>query len=172
MIDFIEPRSRVIEYGCGKGDLLIQLSSKIQFGLGIDKSKTLIDYAIKEKEKMNISNVDFMCKELRPDYKHSDTYDFSMASLFFHVIPVSEAVYLLGKMREISDTVLICGLSRPNTPDQRFSMWLDQRFSSHYKNFKAYQMHGYFEGILPETDHSHMVTYDTHIPFIKIYKIN
>ena len=172
MTELIEPNSKVIEFGCGNGDLLFKLSPQITSGLGIDKSKTLIDYAIKQKEKKNISNVDFLCEELGVNYEHSETYDFSIASLFFHVIPMSASVYLLNKMREISDHMLICGFSCPETLHQKFLLWLDQRFSEHYRNFTAYQKYGYLEGLLSETQCSNIVTYDTFIPFVKIYKIN
>ncbi len=171
-MDLIDPNSRVIELGCGNGDLLFKLSPQIKSGLGIDKSETLINQAIKQKKRKNISNVDFLCEELGDNYKHSETYDFSIASLFFHVIPMSESVYLLNKMSEMSDTILICGLSCPETLQQKFLLWLDQRFSGHYKNFKAYQKFGYMEGIFAETQCSNIVTHDTFIPFIKIYEIS
>jgi len=172
MMDLIEPNSNVIEFGCGNGDLLFKLSPQIKSGLGIDKSKTLIDYATNQKKKKDISNVDFLCEELGDHYKPSGTYDFSIASLFFHVIPMSESVYLLNNMKEISNNILICAFSHPETLQQKFLLWLDQRVSSHYRNFTAYQKYGYLEGILAETQCSNIVTYDTFIPFIKIFKVN
>src|SRR5690606_33107347 len=114
MVDLIKPHSRVVEFGCGNGDLLFKLSNKINYGLGIDKSKKLIEYAKNQKKRNNWSNIDFVCEELGVDYKHSDSYDFSTASLFFHVIPSFEAVYLMNKMREISNQMLICGFSCPD----------------------------------------------------------
>ncbi len=39
MSELVPLNSEVIELGCGKGDLLIKLSSKIKFGKGIDKSE-------------------------------------------------------------------------------------------------------------------------------------
>lgn len=170
MMDLIVPNSKVIEFGCGDGVLLFKLSQKIKSGLGIDKSKTLIDQALKHGKSKNISNVDFVCEALGKNFNHSETYDFSIASLFFHVITVSDAVYLLNKMRELSDTVLICGFSRPDRLQQKSLLWLDQRFSGHYGNFKAYQKYGYMEGILEKIQFASVVTYDTSVPFIKIYK--
>lgn len=172
MIDLVEPNAKVIELGCGKGDLLFTLAPKIQSGLGIDKSKTFIDAALQQKEKRNLSHIDFLCEELGDHFAPSETYDFSIASLFFHVIPTADAVYLLNTMKELSDTILICGFSQPDTLDQKSLLWLDQRFSGHYRNFRAYQKHGYMQGILAETQCSNIVEYQTSIPIIKIYKIN
>ncbi len=61
LMELIEPTSTLIEFGCGDGDLLFKLSQKIKYGLGIDKSNTLIDHALKQKERRNITNIDFIC---------------------------------------------------------------------------------------------------------------
>jgi ubiquinone/menaquinone biosynthesis C-methylase UbiE len=172
MMDLVEPNSKVIEFGCGKGDLLFTLAPKIQSGLGIDKSNALINDAIRQKQKRHISHIDFLCEALGNHFAPSETYDFSMASLFFHVIPTADAVYLLNIMREISDTTLICGFSQPDTLSQKLLLWLDQRFSGHYRNFRAYQKHGYMQGILAETKCTNVVEHDTSIPVVKIYKVN
>jgi SAM-dependent methyltransferase len=169
MVNLVEPNSSVIEFGCGNGDLLFKLSSRIKYGLGIDKSKPLIDAALQQKRMMNLSNIDFCCEELSSNYKQSGKYDYSVASLFFHVIPWSESVYLIKKMQEISDKIVICGFSRPDTLQQKTLLWLDQKATSHYQNFKAYQKNGYLEGILSEIRGKEMVTFDTSVPFVKIH---
>ncbi|QGY45739.1 methyltransferase domain-containing protein [Maribellus comscasis] len=170
-MDLIETNSTVIEFGCGNGDLLLKLSSQIKYGLGIDKSKRLIDYATQQKRKMNLNNVDFRCEELNSNYKQSGKYDYSVASLFFHVIPWSDSIYLMKKMQEISDKIVICGFSRPGTLQQKTLLWIDQKSSSHYQHFKAYKKRGYLEGILSEIRSTEITTFDTHIPFVKIHVI-
>lgn len=167
--DLIEPNSRVIEFGCGDGDLIFKLSSRIKYGLGIDKSKRLIDYAVQQKRAMNLTNIDFRCEELDSSYQHSENYDYAIASLFFHVIPWSYSIYLIKKMQEISDKIVVCGFSRPDTLKQKFILWLDQKSSSHFQNFKVYQRNGYLEKILSEIRGMDIVTFDTPIPFVKIH---
>lgn len=172
MLNLIEPDSSIIEFGCGNGDLLFKLSSQIKYGLGIDKSKTLIDNAVQQKRIMNLSNIGFRCEELSGNYQLSGNYDYAIASLFFHVIPWSDSIYLMKKMQEISDCILICGFSKPETSKQKSLLWLDQRFSSHYRNFKAHQKNGFLDGIFSQMQYSDIIIYDTPIPFVKIYKIN
>jgi len=172
MKELVSPNSAVIEFGCGKGDLLIQLSSKIRYGKGIDKSERLIETARKHKQTRSITNVDFVCKTLGKGNAEESRYDFSIASLFFHVISHKKAVYLLKRMTNISNSILICGFSRPRTFGERSLLWLDQRFSKHYKNFKEYQKKGYMEGLLKKANVTNSITYNTSIPFVKIYKIN
>lgn len=168
----IKPASTVIDFGCGSGDQLLKLSPKIQSGLGIDKSKTLIESALAQKKRKNIFNIDFLCKELGEEYEPTERYDYSIASLLLHVIPRSQSIYLLHKMRELSRTTLLCGFSRPETLQQKALLWLDQRFSGHYQNFMAYQKQGYMEGLIAEVPGSNVITSDTHIPFVKIYQLH
>ena len=125
MAKLIEPNSSVIEFGCGNGDLLFELSSKIKYGLGIDRSKKMIDYAIQKQSVMNLSNINYKCEELSIDYQTTESYDYSIASLFFHVIPWSDSVYLIKKMKEISDKIVLCGFSQPSTLQQEALLWLD-----------------------------------------------
>ncbi len=172
LMDLVKPHSTVLELGCGNGDLLLKLSPRIKYGLGIDKSLTQIEFAQKQKKENNVSNVGFLCEALDETYAPSETYDYALASLFFHVIPVSLSIYLLKKMTEISDTVLVCEFSAPQTRQQKFLLWLDQRFSGHYENFRAYRKFGYMEEILTEAQCSNREIYETHIPFVKVYKIN
>lgn len=172
IVDLIEPNSKVIEFGCGNGDLLLSLSPKIRYGLGIDKSEALIGEALKHRENRGICNVEFLCKELGKNYTPSEVYDFSVASLFFHVIPQSDSLHLLQKMKKISDNVLVCAFSCPETLNQKMLLWLDQRFSGHHRNFTDYQRSGYFEGILKKVRYSNLSTYDTFLPFVKIYKLS
>ena len=168
MMNLIEPNSTVIEFGCGNGDLLFKLSSRIKYGLGIDKSKPFIDAAIQQKRAMNLTNIDFRCEKLDSSYQHSGRYDYAIASLFFHVIPWSDSIYLMKKMQEISDKIVVCGFSRPETIQQKFLLWLDQKATSHYQNFKAYKKRGYLEGILSEIRGMEIATFDTPVPFVKI----
>ncbi|WP_057936074.1 class I SAM-dependent methyltransferase [Algoriphagus resistens] len=167
--DFVVPGSKVIEWGCGNGALLQRLSGKISYGLGIDKSKKLIDYARKQKESAGSTNIEFICRELGEHYEDDQRYDFAIASLFFHVIPVPEAVYLVKKLEELSQRTIICALTHPETFKQKMVLWLDQRFSDHYDNFIAYKKAGYMKGILERCGYTDFRTYDTSIPFVKIY---
>ncbi|HEX8376372.1 MAG TPA: class I SAM-dependent methyltransferase [Pedobacter sp.] len=170
--NLVSSNSRVIELGCGNGDLLFKLAPKIKTGLGIDKSQLLITSAMKRKEQYNLQNIDFMQKEIGEDYLPPGTWDISIASLFFHVVPPSDAIFILDKFKEVSNEIIICGFCRPESFSQSILLWLDQRFSMHFKNFVSYKKHGYMEGILAEARCSSILTHNTYLPFLKIYQIN
>jgi SAM-dependent methyltransferase len=126
----VSSNSRVIELGCGDGDLLFKLAPKIKSGLGIDKSESLIGSAIKQKQRNNFHNIDFIREELGEDYMPCGIWDVSLASLFFHVIRTSDAVFLLNKLKELSNEIIICAICSPATFNQALLLWFDQRFST------------------------------------------
>lgn len=171
IVDLVIYDAHVIEFGCGSGDQLCMLSSKIKHGLGIDQSKTLINYALKQKEIRDCSNIDFLTEEIVLGYKNSKIYDFSIASLFLHVLPVPQAVDVLNIMLKISHNVIICEFCAPQTIIQKALLWVDQRFTGHYKHFKNYQQNGYMEGLMEQLKYAEIEVYDTFDPVIKLYKI-
>ena len=102
LLGFIEPDDSVVEFGCGSGDLLFGLAGRIKAGLGIDNSAISINKALREKEKRGLQHIDFACASLGYNYLPAGVYDVAIASLFFHVIPRQEAIYILKKMRELT----------------------------------------------------------------------
>ncbi len=172
LTELVASGSKVIEFACGNGELLFQLSPKITYGLGIDVSANAVTKAELQKQRLNIFNIDFLCKELNSNFKLADTYDVGIASLFFHVIPQKDALYLLTKIQEICNTLIIAAFCPPQTFSQKTLLWLDQKMTSHFKNFKAYRQQGYMQGLLAKANCNNAAVIDTSIPFLKIYKIN
>jgi len=170
--ELVDQNSRVIEFGCGKGDLLLKLSSKIDFGIGIDHSKNQIDQAILRCKHKGVSNIHFYCEDLTNHYTIDDTYDLAIASLFFHVIPRQDSIKLIHKIVALSRTTIIAAICKPTNLLQRSMLWLDQKMSPHYNNFTYYQDFGYLAGKLENLPHSDVKFYNTSIPFVKIYMIN
>ncbi len=162
--------SNVIEFGCGTGDLLFKLSSKIIKGIGIDYSPKLIEFANKRKEKENIENISFQVADINT-YQNNEHFDISIASLVFHVLTPEMAAGLLDKMIEVSDTLIICAFSKPENFKQRFLLWLDQRFSGHYTHYKSYANNDFMEGLLNNRTDIQYECFSTFDPVIKIYRI-
>lgn len=169
--ELIPPNKTVMEFGCGNGDLLFKLSDKIHSGIGLDKSKKLINYATKLKIENGITNLEFRNVDLTHKNPYETHVDISIASLLFHILPPKEASELLQKILAISETTIICGFCAPQNTKQKLLLWLDQRFTGHYSNFKRFQKNGFTEGLLDTTGHLEYTTYHTFDPVIKIYEI-
>ena len=169
MVELVDPNATVVEFGCGNGDLLFKLSDKIKAGVGIDKSEQLIAYASDRIKKEQIKNLEFRLSDLIHDSYSESNMDYSIASLLFHILPREKAVELVEKMLATSKTIIICGFSKPENIKQRILLWLDQRFTSHYSNFRVYRENGFTEGLLNEIENIDYHRIDTFDPVIKIY---
>jgi len=169
--DLIDSNSSVLEIACGNGDQLLLLSDKVKSGLGVDISPKLIDYAIKRKSDQNINNLDFICNDITDTDFDNKSYDFTIASLIFHILPYEDSKKILNRLINIADTCIICAFSKAENPKDKFLLWLDQRFNSHYKNFKKYQINNSLKGLLDSMDIKDYSEIDTFDPVIKIYLI-
>ena len=171
IIELIEPNTSVIEFGCGNGDLLFKLSSKIRTGIGLDKSESLITYASNCKEKKDAKNLEFRIIDLAKESFSETKMDYSIVSLLFHILTWEDAAQLLNRIIAKSKTTIICGFSEPKNTRQSLLLWLDQRFTSHYSNYRTFKKKGFTEGLLNTIDNVEFTRFDTFDPVIKIYKI-
>lgn len=171
IVNLIKPNTKVIDYGCGNGDLLLQLSTKIKTGIGFDHSSKLISFAREKAISKECANLKFETKDLtKIDFSRMHS-DYGVISLLLHIISSQEAKDLLINSINSSETTLICGFSQPKNSKQRFLLWLDQRFNSHFSNYKVYAKNGFTEGLLQSIENLNYSTFDTFDPVIKIYKI-
>jgi len=171
MVELVLPNSKVIEFGCGNGDLLFKLAPRISDGLGIDLSESLIAYAEQRRLSEGMKNIVFERYDLAEEFKYDEDYDYAIASLLLHVMPQDKAIALLKRMLDISATSLICEFVKPENLKQSALLWMDQRFSGHYQNFKTYQQNNYMDGLLQKLPDCTVHCYDTFDPVIKIYKL-
>jgi len=169
--ELIEPNTTVVEFGCGNGDLLFKLSDKIRLGIGLDKSEPLITYASNRRERENVKNLEFRRIDLVTDPFPEAGMDYSIASLLFHILTWEDATELLNQLIANSETTIICGFSEPENFKQSALLWLDQRFTSHYSNYRNYKKKGFTEGLLNSIKNIEYIRYGTFDPVIKIYKI-
>jgi ubiquinone/menaquinone biosynthesis C-methylase UbiE len=171
IVDLIEPKSTVMEVGCGNGDLLFKLSNKIRSGVGLDNSNQLIAFATDRIEKEQVKNLTFKLADITQDTFPDTQQDYAIASLLLHILPWENAVELVKKMISNSNTTLICGFSKPENFKQKMLLWFDQRFTKHHSNFKIYAKNSYTEGLLNLIQHIQYRKIDTFDPVIKIYEI-
>ncbi|WP_149272927.1 class I SAM-dependent methyltransferase [Pareuzebyella sediminis] len=171
IVELIKPNSTVLEFGCGNGDLLFKLSNKIISGVGIDNSKKLIAYANARIGREQVINLEFKLIDILKDTFLETEKDYFIASLLFHILPWENSVELIEKMSSNAKTTVICGFSKPENFKQKLLLWLDQRFTKHYRNFQEYEENGFTEGLLNSIQDIEYSTIDTFDPVIKIYKI-
>lgn len=171
ILELIDPNTTLVELGCGNGDLLFKLSHKIKFGVGMDKSEQLIEYALDRSKAEQVVNLEFRITDLLNEPYLEPKVDYSVASLLLHILPWNKAIELIEKLIAASNTTIICGFSEPENVKQNILLWLDQRFTSHYSNFQHFKKNGFTDGLLKSIQNIKYERIDTFDPVIKIYKI-
>jgi len=170
VVDLVQPDTTVVDIGCGNGDLLFQLAVKICSGTGIDYSHALIEYARQRQQAEEINNLQFQQADLREKLNLAPV-DYALVSLVFHVLPWEVAQNVLVRLVHQAGTTLVCAFSEPQSRKQQFLLWLDQRFSGHFRHFKEYQKRGGMEHLIRSIENAEYTVHDTFDPVIKIYQI-
>ncbi len=170
VVDLVQPDTTVVDIGCGNGDLLFQLADKISSGTGIDYSHALIEYARHRQQSEEINNLQFHQADLREKPSPAPV-DYALASLVFHVLPWEVAQNVLEQLVHQAKTTLVCAFSEPQSRKQQLLLWLDQRFSGHFRHFEEYQKRGGMEQLIRSIENTEYTLHDTFDPVIKIYEI-
>lgn len=169
IVAMIDPKSTIHELGCGNGDLLFHLSTKIKHGIGWDYDKELLRYAEEKKQELGINHLEFKAVDLLKSNLDFPEYDYSLTSLVYHLLPHATSQRLILKQLNTSKKLIICGFSRPENFKQSLLLGLDQRFTKHYHQYKIYKQLGYTEGLLKSISGITFQSVDTFDPVIKIY---
>lgn len=109
--EFIPPESRVLDIGCGTGDILVSLKPK--YGLGIDISPEMIKVAqLKYEDKKNIEFLPGRIEELI-DYLSSQNFDYIfLADVVEHLENVPKTIKTIGQFTK-PHTQLIISMANP-----------------------------------------------------------
>jgi len=74
----------LLDYGCGSGNDLIELSDKIKKGIGVDISETLIDDAKLKMEEKGIKNINFFVMDVMKTTFENETFSLIRGSAILH----------------------------------------------------------------------------------------
>lgn len=83
-IDFDKDR-KILDVGCGTGRIALHMASKVDFILGIDFTKELIDIAELEKNKKKIENVKFIQGDSQ-NFKYNEKFDVAIICGLFNYL--------------------------------------------------------------------------------------
>ena len=141
--DLIENGSRVLEVGCGTGDLLFRLSEKIQFALGLDIDSGMIRFANDRSSKEGISHLEFRSKRLESlDKELLRRFNIATSTLCLHEMTEADAVSVLATLSEHCEKIIIADYAVPSSNWGKLSIELDELISGHYGRFRLYRRKG------------------------------
>ena len=143
LLEYIEPHSRVLEIGCGTGDLLFRASNKIAYGLGLDLDPAMIAFANNIKKKMELNNLDFCLQNaIELSLESGPKFDITTSTLCLHELNSDVAMKILTKMHECSRKILIADYCEPKTVSSKIGIEIDEFISGHYSQFRKYRAYG------------------------------
>lgn len=113
LAEMILPNSKLLEVGCGTGDLFYLVSRKITYGLGMESSMPLVRYGRSKLRKQDIKNVAIRRARFPETLSYVANFDVGVASLFFSTLTIQAAVDTLTKMTEVCGEILIAEFDSP-----------------------------------------------------------
>ena len=140
LTDRIPPGSTVLDIGCGTGDLLFRSALKLSRGWGVDIDKAMITFAEQRRARENISNIEFICSDIRET--ENNDYDIATSTLCLHETGIDTACEILELMINRSGRVLIADFTSASTLTGKVGIEMDEMFSGHYRNFRKYKKSG------------------------------
>ncbi len=131
-ISFIVPQDKkVLEVGCGTGELLVKLKPKR--GLGIDISKKMIELA---RTKNTDEKIEFKAGEISDI---DETFDYIIISDLIGYLPdIEEFFRELGKMTHSSSRIIITQYSKLWEPILDFGSKVGLRMASTHQNWVSH----------------------------------
>ncbi|MDA3836374.1 MAG: class I SAM-dependent methyltransferase [Nanoarchaeota archaeon] len=129
--DLISVGSSVIDVGCGKGKLLISLSPKIDYGLGIDISERKVKIANKK------NNLKF---KIEDSSKLNSSYSFDYITSIFsiHTMNYVNQMKTLNNFSEIATNKIIVDFVKSKSRLKQQLICFDEILAGHYSAYKTY----------------------------------
>lgn len=143
IIQKFSSEDRVLDVGCGTGDLLFKAAGQLSYGLGVDLDAGMIAYAKNKKLNLGIENVAFTqgnVLDIRSEL--AVTFDVATTTLTLHEMASRMAIDVLRMMAEVSHKVLVIDFTDTNTFSGKWGIEIDELLSGHYAQFTAYRSAG------------------------------
>ena len=173
LVDQIPAGCRLLEVGCGTGDLLFKAAHKIESGVGIDTDPAMIRFAQKRQARNTINAIEFIQQDI-DDYlqRRNIAIDIATSTLCLHTMPCHKAATTLKTLAAKAPTLLIADYSVPKERWSRIAIELDEMISGHYSNFKDYRRCGYLPFLAKKAELQILETKQTSIDGIKIWTLS
>ena len=149
-IPHILPSDTIIDIACGTGAQVFEMAQKAQKVLGVDLSESMINYAIKKRNKRNLNNVDFKIADATQltEIKNKQFTVASM-SLALHQFNPDLHAQILNEMKRVAEKIILVDYYIPLPQNfYGFGSKTAEFFAGkeHHSNFKKYSKLG---GLIP-----------------------
>lgn len=108
LIAHINETETVIDIACGTGAQVFEIANKAKHVVGVDLSESMIRFAKKKQEKLEIENAEFVVADATQlsDFK-TDEFDVATMSLALHQFPPDTYSAILEEMKRVAKRIVI-----------------------------------------------------------------
>lgn len=143
IVDLMDEHSRVLEVGCGTGDLLFRASRKIDYGLGVDLDHRMIDFAATRNQNEKYPNLKFENQDITAlTGAFGQIFDVATSTLCLHEMREQDAIATLKLLACYASKLIIADYGAPETFWGKASIEMDELISGHYRRFAHYRRAG------------------------------
>ena len=146
---------KIVDIACGTGAFVFKIASKSKHVTGIDCSESMINTALKVKDRSSVKNVKFILSDAaKLNLLCNKEFDIAILSMALHQFSPEIGLNVLLESIRISTEILIIDYSYPLSPFiNKYLVYLVERIAGkeHYVNFTSYMDYGGINTYLKKT---------------------
>jgi SAM-dependent methyltransferase len=145
--DQVEPTGRILDVGCGTGDLVWRLAPRAREIVGIELSPAMVEYGNDRLEEKGLSNVSFVLGDATRALGHLPDGHFDLATivLVLHEMPTAAQPPVLSEVARVARRLLCVDFRAPmpwNLAGVRNRFFEITAGIEHYRAFREFQRGG------------------------------
>ena len=153
--DNVEPTRRVLDVGCGTGDLLRRLAPKADEVVGIELSPAMVDFGNERLAESPLPGVSLVLGDVTTAFTDlpEDHFDLATMVLVLHEMPTEAHLPVLSEVARVARQVLCVDFRAPmpwNQAGIRNRFFEIAAGIEHYRAFRAFQRVGGVPGAARE----------------------
>jgi len=128
VLNHVNKSTVLLDYGCGTGSFLINISNEINRGVGIDISEARLNQAKTIASERNINNMEFLCMDAMNTTFENEKFDVICGGGILHHLDLKNSLEEIKRILKITGAALfyeplgtniIFNLYRKMTPEAR-----------------------------------------------------
>ena len=153
--DTVEPTGRVLDVGCGTGDMVWRLAPKADEVVGIELSPAMVDFGNERLAESPLPGVSFVLGDVTEAFADlpEDHFDLATMVLVLHEMPSEAHLPVLSEVARVARQVLSVDFRAPmpwNGAGIRNRFFEIAAGIEHYRAFRAFQRVGGVPGVARE----------------------
>jgi ubiquinone/menaquinone biosynthesis C-methylase UbiE len=152
VVDHVEPARRVLDVGCGTGDMVWRLAPKAEEVVGIELSPVMVDFANQALAQRSLPGISFVLGDVTTAFTDlpEDHFDLATMVLVLHEMPAEAQVPVMREVTRVARQVLCVDFRAPmpwNVAGIRNRLIEISAGLEHYRAHGQFQRAGAAQGV-------------------------